>query len=586
MSQPHIIQRQVLDIELPRQDRAFEIQNRISAVCRTRLSAILDEICQQLAQPGLFIQLDKLEIDLGTFASADLEEEFVNRLRANLPEILTPRVHQMSRVASSQLQIGEKAPGASIEDRLLSSDSFRLGLVQHFLQTGSLPWWAEESAIGSFDDLMAGVLADTPVELQRMLTDGLRPAWARQRLIYQLTDALLFKLVELLAPGGKEPPAGWVGDLAKIVQKAELKHLPPGEYRWMVWEAVIFGRGDPSIRKLPSEGLLQQVVKSVGRISDLGEVEVLESFQGAVRHLESAGEVLKSPVPALIDSYIRKLQTAKRELPLPARSDGREVGVPMPPAHDKKPPAEAADFQGTRPADDTGGEHLVKHHAPGLKRHTVPENIFQPGLGKQSRIEPLTGRKKEILSAAEAPAQSGFIEEAFPAAGAAAEGLGVSNAGLVILWPYLKILFDQLNLLDRNTFADDAAAMRAIHLLQYLAVGEEGSPEFLLPLNKLLCDWDLEKPVSKDVDLSDFERSECEQLLETVIGHWKALKKTSVEGLRNSFLMRKGILTNQENNWLLRVESRGYDLLLDRLPWGISMIKLSWMKKPLLVEWQ
>ena len=151
---------------------------------------------------------------------------------------------------------------------------------------------------------------------------------------------------------------------------------------------------------------------------------------------------------------------------------------------------------------------------------------------------------------------------------------------------YFKILFNQLNLLKKGIFVSDAAVIRAIHLLQYLAAGEEGSPEFLLPLNKLLCGWDLEKPVFKEVGLAASEGSECELLLETVIDHWKALKKTSVEGLRNSFLMRKGILTNQEKNRLLRVESRGYDLLLDRLPWGISVIKWSWMQKALLVEWQ
>ena len=41
----------------------------------------------------------------------------------------------------------------------------------------------------------------------------------------------------------------------------------------------------------------------------------------------------------------------------------------------------------------------------------------------------------------------------------------------------------------------------------------------------------------------------------------------------------------QEDAWILRVERRGYDLLLERIPWSISMVRLSWMKTVLIVQW-
>jgi hypothetical protein len=34
------------------------------------------------------------------------------------------------------------------------------------------------------------------------------------------------------------------------------------------------------------------------------------------------------------------------------------------------------------------------------------------------------------------------------------------------------------------------------------------------------------------------------------------------------------------------VEKKAYDILLDRLPWGIGMIKLSWAPYVLNVEWE
>jgi hypothetical protein len=51
-------------------------------------------------------------------------------------------------------------------------------------------------------------------------------------------------------------------------------------------------------------------------------------------------------------------------------------------------------------------------------------------------------------------------------------------------------------------------------------------------------------------------------------------------------LLRPGKLIRKEDgDWLLQVESRTFDVLLEHLPWGISMIKLPWMKKMLWVEW-
>ena len=42
-------------------------------------------------------------------------------------------------------------------------------------------------------------------------------------------------------------------------------------------------------------------------------------------------------------------------------------------------------------------------------------------------------------------------------------------------------------------------------------------------------------------------------------------------------------IINEE--WHLKVDQRGYDVILQTLPWSYGMIKLPWMLKPLIVEW-
>jgi hypothetical protein len=35
----------------------------------------------------------------------------------------------------------------------------------------------------------------------------------------------------------------------------------------------------------------------------------------------------------------------------------------------------------------------------------------------------------------------------------------------------------------------------------------------------------------------------------------------------------------------LQVERRGFDILLDQLPWNMGIIKTQWMDEPLSVDW-
>ena len=161
----------------------------------------------------------------------------------------------------------------------------------------------------------------------------------------------------------------------------------------------------------------------------------------------------------------------------------------------------------------------------------------------------------------------------------------LDNAGLVIVWPFLVRFFRGIELVDGDSFRSLEAQERAVLVLQHLVTGEFEWPEHELFLNKLFCGWPPEEPVGKKIQLTELESSEAEDLLESMIQHWKVLKKTSVGGFRSSFLQREGRLSLQDNGWSLRVARASYDVLLDQLPWGISFVLLPWMKAPIFVEW-
>ncbi len=165
--------------------------------------------------------------------------------------------------------------------------------------------------------------------------------------------------------------------------------------------------------------------------------------------------------------------------------------------------------------------------------------------------------------------------------------LYVSNAGLVLAGPYIPMLLSRLELTRDGRFVDDAARERAVHLLQFLVDGEtEPAAEARLSLNKLVCGLDFLTPIGRDFQIREPEQAMIESLLRTVIQRWVALGRTSVGGLRETFLQRQGALTQEDEAWRLVVEPRAFDMLLDRIPWGYGTLKLPWMAQVLHVDWR
>ncbi|MEO3406358.1 contractile injection system tape measure protein [Mucilaginibacter sp. CAU 1740] len=165
-------------------------------------------------------------------------------------------------------------------------------------------------------------------------------------------------------------------------------------------------------------------------------------------------------------------------------------------------------------------------------------------------------------------------------------GVYVSQAGLVILHPFLEYFFKDFGLLQDNDFVDLPARQLAVHLLHYLGTGNTNAFEYDLYFEKFLCRWPADEPLERDVEIPQRMLDEADNMLLTVIKYWKALKNTSPGGLREGFLNRNGKLIEAEQPARLIVERMDMDILLSTLPWGMGVIKLPWMVEPFYVEWQ
>lgn len=160
----------------------------------------------------------------------------------------------------------------------------------------------------------------------------------------------------------------------------------------------------------------------------------------------------------------------------------------------------------------------------------------------------------------------------------------IENAGLVLLYPFLWRAFKMNDWLADGSireFKNDEFRIRAIFFMQYLVYGkEEQYSEMQLMLNKVIVGGNMQNPLPGKLDLTDEEKRIGDSLIEGVKGAWDKLQHTSTQALRSSFLQRKGKLTDNtakldRMSWILKVEGRAYDVLLDSFPWNYKIFPLN-----------
>lgn len=248
--------------------------------------------------------------------------------------------------------------------------------------------------------------------------------------------------------------------------------------------------------------------------------------------------------------------------------------------------------------DDTGRLAALAAALDGPMPPTAPPQSAPPQTGKAAplRIPPRPAVDRtpgEAAADPETPPVEAAPRPPVTRRPADADGslpLAVPAAGLVILYPFLAPYLDRFGLLSGpGHLAGDPARSTAVRLAQRLATGDRTAPEPNCVLAKILCGIDPaealwpEDPTDPDPDRV---AAEAEALLSAVIGHWAKLGRSSPEGLREGFLRRPGLVRRREDGWLLQVERRGTDILLDSLPWTLGLVRTPFMAGLLRVDWR
>ncbi|SDE09352.1 contractile injection system tape measure protein [Kordiimonas lacus] len=626
----HIIERRVLDFTLPMgadadhllEHDALDLADRFDAVD----ARLFDDICPQ----DEILVIERLEVDLGAIEPDMVIDEVLGQYQ----EAVTTRLQAIIDNAPSDAAALPRSmePGSGIT-RLSTFDAAAL-----FLETGALPPWYQPTAGTVADSLqaLAKAVSDTarhspgliqswlgradvalPVigrclaqlgeEAATSLVAALPRTFAAEldEAVATMSSAEATQLTALLRRRGVQPRAQsqphetHAGDATGAVIPASSDMLPgPDEAdatRWPLDEPItakapytsrIGANGPTDERHEAPETHRPQDEASIPEARTIDEgAPVSHTSTGKPPEGMSAAEMGENGVAKDTHTATKAPQVGPADAEQAQRDNHEPVETPPsdaqgpgglsvrgdePVPHEARPdaPGQQTGAHGTAPQDShpTTPRALPRgqERTPDQPPAHLPPGDDEDHLSRQQAGEPLAWKRPDAMEGAALP---------------------VRNAGAVLMGPFLPTFFARLEMLGDDGWRSPELAARAVHLVQYLASGECETPQYELPLPMVMCGLPFGTVLPLGISLRDHEKEQAEGLLQAMLGHWKQMSGTSTQGLRRTFLMRDGLLSEQEKAWRLRVEPGPYDILLDGLPWPYRTLMLSWMPKMLEVEW-
>jgi len=552
--QRHVILRQTVELTVDRAHDAWPIQEEASRILR-KAQPLIERCCDDSSSPDRLHRIERLELDLGAVDPQRLEEELVSKFGAALRRGLAEQIGQQVSAASS--------PAAASQWDLFS----------HFVRRGSLPWWADLSRANQPRESLDALLRDSPGVLRCGLTVLAGDDRALQRLVGHFEDRQLAALVFLQAPALARFPRVLFEALRCLPECLPGQTtVPASQFRSHSWQSILATAAlSPQSPASPLD-FSREVLLRLARLQAVSYRALVQALAQAATMGRCGKEAVEMAAALAAGGTVR---------PVPPALSGRATADALRAALSALP-------EGSEPGAAKGTELRLSPNAharapswlpsgPDLRRDGSTDRHWEIGARPEVRPE----RLHPAFAASDAQWQELLQQARF----SDTDQIYLGNAGLVILWPFLKAFFGRLGLLRENAFLDEAARQRGVALLQCIASGEAAAPEYLLPLNKFLCGMELDAVFELEEPLTEDEIGDSENLLLAVIAQVPILSNMSIQGFRGSFMLRAGILEIRDGAWLLRVEPETFDVVLDRFPWGFAWVKLPWMENPLQVEW-
>jgi len=572
----HIIQRQVFLLNAATgTSTGLEWDVKANRMLRKVIMPVVESCFETLPLEGRHLIIDKLEIDLGVLLPGDFEEEARRRLQHRLSEELCAcyntavytktgsssetgvRIEQAAG-GSNATNISGAQSGTTPQPPVLANVAQALYMaLLHFLQSGSLPWWHTTSSpplADEFTDQWINAISTGEKDTLRQVLQ--QETAARIRMVNLFTPERLSRLLDAMQLNGHRALQQWQ-PLALAIRS--FKGLLPVFHQqfWTSW--IIIAENSEPLLDLP------QLLASTIREDQALHRQLVIALLDACKQQHHAA-VFNTYTLALTACLERTQSETGRISAIGTTTNNSDRDITNNPNSNNNlsntSDSATANNAGMPAATDVSGRTTINNTS-------TPANTDNRQAAREimQRLTPAANNNSKSNVKGDEPCWQ------------------VADAGIILLHPFLEELFTNTGLWKDQAWCTEHAPGQAIQLLRRLLNGEEGLPEYELTLSKILTGQEIDAALEATPPLPDSAFAMCDELLEAVISHWKALRSTGPAGLQEAFLLRPGKLIQVSNGYKLQVAQKAQDVLLTHLPWGFATVRLPWMKGLLYVDW-
>ncbi len=587
----HFIAKQITQLSIQNANEAFKIQNDFTNAFRREAVPMLEKLFDRLFGEGELVQIERLEIDLGNISAKDLSSgNFVQLLVQKLEEALTVSIHQ-----------AEKTP------KRLSIPENHFEQWLHFLEYGNFFWNTLQPGRETWlKDVLDTLGIETKAIKQTTKLFNTNPV-ALERLVLQHDSIFLKTIVELFTGYKQDKLIEFFQEWQQVLKSINKRFFQgrateiPRQQEQIFWTSIlkkaVVQRQKKTWEQFCIEFLLDQI-KKTNSLYFLSIIQEKNNRYSIVNRLAKAKQITRYLSENQGDEFVKYTEKEfVEEQGSEIKTEDRLV------EGSSVKPTETKDLE-ERLISKTSEE---KPDTPTMSQDkNIQENQQSPEKRKDSpesdeqNSEEVVKEKKDTVSTPQYPNTStpqhsntpipkhiNTPTHQHPNTKKQENGSWyIPHAGVVMLHPFLGHLFRKLGWTENGTFKNDAVLQKAILMIHYLATGEISTPEYQLTLPKFLCGVPLNTPLDHYITLEKEEKEEAENLLQAAIEHWGALGKVSNASIREGFLKREGKLEKSSTGWLLQIEKQTIDILLDKLPWNLGIVKLPQMEEVLKVDWR
>jgi len=519
----HSINRLYLEVNTHSKSKAYYLKDNLNAFLKEELFPLLETYFDTLDKkiPLYSIHIEKLNIDLSL--SPDLDFNTIKR------EV----VDQFQNQIETQIEKGfpDTEHYTLITNKEKSSNEFFL-----FLETGITPWWAiaKKGSDLNEEDRYEILISEKSFGLK--LRNALENTQTRIRFIKQLSDDQIYMMLEkafLLEASEKETISKTIKRI-KTNMNAVISSSAQGlQQRNLIWEII-----------------LSQLLKHNESVINEKLFYLIASFDSIRKYdLKFVSETINEQISN--KSVVELVSNLANEVLII-----------------------------TAILEEKALEILQKNSNDAFLKSNFSKTDKSSEKEKIEETNSILNNKKEVKEEDLTDLDLVLKEEKTPEI---PSDYYVNNAGLILIHPFLKQLFENCRLLNKDNAINNPEL--AAHLLHYIATEQEQDYENEMLFEKLLCNIPANQTINRNIKIPEEFKNHVNEMLQAVLENWPVMKNSSVALLRNEYLQRPGKIILTQDNPKILVERKTQDILLDKISWNLGVVKLAWKSKVIFVEW-